>query len=143
MSHRARFAVGVERDRARLAIAVAVALGLLVTGGAVASNVARMVNQNAAVATKRYCAGYAGAKVSVQCSTTVWVATGQKLTDGGTKATSDGGQPITPDRFSDTAIFPGDPYPVDLGPSEKCIAVLAADPGDGGSWCTFFERNNP
>ncbi len=129
MSHRHRFAFVVV-----LVVGFAVA--------ALASNIAKS-RVNVAVTTGRYCAGFQGAKLAVQCEFPVYLATGMKLSDGGTRRTTDAGAPIVPSTGDDLVAFPGDPYKVDLGPNEQCLGLLSQDAGDGGNLCNIAERNAP
>lgn len=93
---------------------------------------------------KRFCTASGGTlptQVGLQCQANVRILSGAKLTDGGTKATSDGGQPITPGNSDELIAFPGDTYPVQFGTGEKCLGVVSADGGTNS--CTFFDSSAP
>lgn len=108
---------------------------------AIASNVPRI---NADVATvKRFCttSGAATPVVGIQCQNQVRILTGTKLSDGGTKATADGGAPITPNSVSELISFPGDTMPIHLGTGEKCVGVVSDD--GGTNTCVFFDVTDP
>ncbi len=119
---------------------ILVASLLLVASAAVASNLFR-AKLTVTSTTGRYCAGYRGAPISYQCDYAVRAAYGAKLTDGGTKRSSDAGAPIVADTNDELVNFPGDPYEVTLGPAEQCVGLLSAD--GGTNLCSVFEKTAP
>lgn len=93
---------------------------------------------------KRFCSAAStqtGIVVGLQCQSNVRILSGAKLTDGGTRATSDAGAPITPGNSDELVAFPGDTYPVALGTGERCLGVVSADAGTNN--CTFFDSTAP